>query len=113
ATLLCESFQRLLGRPLLEYPGAAALFDAPFVLVAHGTQADPVLNYGNAAALKFWELPWEQLTRTPSRLTAGPVDRTERARLLEHFAPHGFIDNYKGIRISATGRSFTIEQAIV
>ena len=55
------------------------IFHAPFVLVAHGTEADPVLNYGNAAALALWEMSWEELTRTPSRLTAEAPNRGERA----------------------------------
>jgi hypothetical protein len=49
---------------------AEKIFPAPFVLVSHGTEADPVLNYGNAAALALWEMSWAELTRTPSRRTA-------------------------------------------
>ncbi len=57
--------------------------------------------------------PWEIFTRTHSRLTAEPISREERARLLEEVTRKGFIDNYKGIRISRTGRRFLIEQALV
>ena len=62
--------------------------EQPFVLVAHGTEADPVLNYGNATALALWEMSWEELTRTPSRLTAEAPNREERARLLATVAEH-------------------------
>jgi len=89
------------------------VFSAPFVLVSHGTEADPVLNYGNAAALSLWEMSWEELTRTPSRLTAEAPNREERARLLETVTRHGFIDDYSGIRISRNGRRFLIRQATV
>src|SRR6185503_4048167 len=106
------------GRDLL--PGlfnpaglAKNLFLAPFVLVSHGTEADPVLNYGNAAALALWEMTWDELTRTPSRLTAEAPLREERARLLAEVTAHGFIDDYSGIRISKTGRRFRIAQATV
>ena len=92
---------------------AIALFHAPFVLVSHGTEADPVLNYGNRAALDLWEMSWEQLTRTPSRFTAEAPDREERARLLERVTRYGFIDDYSGIRISRTGRRFRIHRATV
>jgi hypothetical protein len=108
-----QSFQRVTGRPLLKPGDAEGLFDARFVVVSHGTEPDPVLNYGNQTALKLWEMDWNQLTRTPSRLTAEPLARDERARLLEEVTKHGFIDNYRGIRISATGRRFNIEQATV
>lgn len=116
--LLLDSFARRLGRELIDRDGSAAeqakrLFRAPFVVVSHGTEADPVLNYGNAAALALWEMTWDELTRTPSRLTAEPVHRDERARLLARTREHGFVDDYSGIRISKTGRRFRIEQAIV
>ena len=54
--LLARSLKHWTGRGLLpENAGPAKLaekiFRAPFVLVSHGTEPDPVLNYGNAAAL--------------------------------------------------------------
>ncbi len=92
---------------------AEKIFHAPFVLVAHGTEADPILNYGNAAALALWEMSWEEFTRTPSRLTAEAPNREARARLLAAVTANGFIDDYSGIRISKTGRRFRIAQATV
>lgn len=116
--MLARSFQHWTGRELLPgvAPGqalAAGVFGAPFVLVSHGTEADPVLNYGNQAALNLWEMTWEELTRTRSRLTAEAPNREERARLLAQVTSHGFIDNYSGVRISQSGRRFRIDQAIV
>ena len=116
--VVLDSFARLLGRELIPRVGsieeqAERLFHAPFVVVSHGTEADPVLNYGNAAALALWEMDFATLTRTPSRLTAEPVHRDERARLLERTLRDGYVDDYAGIRISRTGRRFRIEQAIV
>lgn len=118
SVILAHSFRRFTGRELLpgvDEPRALArgLFEAPFVVVSHGTEADPVLNYGNAAALALWEMTWEELTRTPSRLTAEAPERAERARLLAAVTAHGFIDDYSGIRISSTGRRFRIERATV
>ncbi|MDH5580197.1 MAG: MEKHLA domain-containing protein, partial [Betaproteobacteria bacterium] len=80
---MLDSFRYWTGRELLIRSGpvedhAQALFDAPFVVVSHGTEPDPILNYGNQAALDLWEMTWEQLTRTPSRHTAEPVHREER-----------------------------------
>lgn len=116
--VLLDSFRHWLGRDLIPRDGspeeqAQALFDAPLVVVSHGTQADPILNYGNRAALELWEMDIETLLQTPSRLTAEPVHRDERAQLLERTARDGYIDNYQGIRVSRTGRRFRIEQAIV
>lgn len=118
AALLLESFTRLLGRELVPHAGdhtetARRLFHAPFVVVSHGTEPDPILNYGNAAALALWDMPPERFTRTPSRLTAEPVHRDERARLLARTRSHGYVDDYSGVRISSSGARFRIERATV
>lgn len=118
ALLLLDSFARVVGRELLPRDGSAdeqagRLLAAPFVVVSHGTEADPLLTYGNLAALELWEMTSEQFRGTPSRLTAEPVHRNERARLLERTRRDGFVDDYSGIRISRTGRRFRIERAIV
>jgi len=115
---LARSLRQVAGRDLLPGNFSAAelaekVFCAPFVLVSHGTEADPVLNYGNATALALWEMPWDELTRTPSRLTAEASNREERARLLAAVTARGFIDDYSGIRISKSGRRFRIARATV
>ncbi|MEY4917476.1 MAG: hypothetical protein RL616_1389 [Verrucomicrobiota bacterium] len=119
--LLARSLKHFTQRDLLAVPEAGVppavlaenVFHAPFVLVSHGTEADPVLNYGNAAALALWEMSWTELTATPSRLTAEAPNREERARLLAAVTSNGFIDDYSGIRISKNGRRFRIAQATV
>ena len=92
---------------------AHALFHAPVVTVSHGTQDDPILNYGSQLALTLWEMTWEELVQTPSRLTAEPVNRAEREQMLERARVQGYLDQYRGIRITYSGRRFLIEQAIV
>ena len=113
--LIPDSFARLTGRALLREtpPTPAALWLAPMVILAHGTEADPVFFYGNAMGLAVFETTAHALLRTPSRLSAEAPDRAERARLLDQVSRHGFIDDYAGVRISATGRRFRIEQAMV
>ena len=116
--ILARNYRKWIGHDLL--PGlfnpaglARYVFEAPFVVVSHGMEADPILNYGNAAALALWEMSWEELTRTPSRLTAEVPNREERARLLEIVTKRGFIDDYSGVRISKSGRRFRISRATV
>jgi hypothetical protein len=118
AEIIARSLRHWTGRELLpgNFPPAdlsEKLFHAPFVVVSHGTEADPVLNYGNAPALALWEMSWEELTHTPSRLTAEAPNRGERARLLEAVTARGFIDDYSGVRISKSGRRFRIRLATV
>lgn len=115
---LRDSFRKLTGRALIAESGDAAtdaqrLFEAPFVLVSHGAEADPILNYGNAAALALWEMTPNVLMATPSRLTAEPTLRESRERLLAETARRGFVDGYEGVRISATGRRFLIRNVTI
>jgi hypothetical protein len=115
---LLDSYARLLGHELLSREGTAegearALFNTSFVVLSHGTEEDPILNYGNAAALALWETDVETFTSMPSRLTAEAPRREERARLLDRVSRNGYIDDYSGIRISTTGQRFFIERATV
>ena len=109
--LIAESFQRLTGQKLIDSDGD--LWTAPRAILAHGTEPDPVFFYGNALALSLFEMTPEQFAQLPSRLSAEPVHRDERARLLDRVTRDGYIDDYAGIRVSATGRRFRIEQAVV
>lgn len=116
--LLLDSYRRWIGKELIERYGdtrvqAQRLFDASYVVVSHGVEPDPILNYGNQVALDLWEVSWEQFTATPSRLTAEPDNRAERERMLAQARDKGYFDGYRGVRISATGRRFIIEQATV
>jgi hypothetical protein len=116
--LLLDSYHHWFNHELIARRGnfqeqSHQLFDTPFVVVSHDLQQDPILNYGNRAALVLWETTWDQLTRTPSRLTAEPLNRAERAQMLQRASQHGFIDDYRGIRISMTGKRFLVEGAIV
>jgi DEAD/DEAH box helicase domain-containing protein len=116
--LMRDSLRRLTGRDLLDYAGAPAdpvqaAAEAPFALLAHDGAEDPVFTFGNATALQLFEFAWDDFVRLPSRMSAEPLDRDERQRLLDQVAAHGYIDNYSGIRISATGRRFVIGKAVV
>jgi len=98
------------GTPLTQ---AKRLFNSTFVVASHGTEDDPTLNYGNQAALNLWVMDWQQFTRTPSRLTAESPSREERTRMLKQAKIQGYISNYRGIRISSTGKRFLVDQATI
>ena len=115
---LCSSFHHWTGKPLLPHiksndDPVLALFDAPFVLVSHGTETVPIFNFGNRNALDLFEITWEQFTRLPSKNSADQDNQQDRAQLMAHVARHGYALDCKGIRISATGRRFLIEGATV
>lgn len=116
--IMLDSFRLYVGRELIVRTGnadddARAVFEAPFVVVSHGIQDDPILNYGNQTALSLWEMDIPTFTSTPSRMTAEPMHRDERARLMSRAARDGFVDDYRGIRISSSGKRFLIERAII
>ena len=113
---LMHSFQHWTGQPLCpSLPSAEqiaeALFHAPYALLSHGIEADPVLNYGNQQTLSLWEMTWHDLIHMPSRLTAEAYERQARSQLLNQAAQQGYIQNYTGIRISKTGKRFLISNA--
>jgi hypothetical protein len=115
---LLNSFHHWTERELIERGGdleyqAYRLFQSTVVVVSHGIEEDPLLNYGNRVALELWEMTWEQLIVTPSRLTAEPVNRAERESMLEQARIRGYLDTYRGVRITSTGRRFLVENALI
>lgn len=116
--LMLSSYRKLTGKVLWpeDRPDEVLIkevFEAPFVLCSAGAERDPVLNYGNAQALKLWEMDWKTLTSTPGRHTAEAPERGAREEFLRTVKEKGYIDNYSGIRVSSTGRRFEIKNATV
>lgn len=118
---LCWSFHHWLKRPLYDQilphhsppEVAQLLFEAPFALLSHGIEPDPVLNYGNQVVLDLWQMDWATLIRTPSRLTAEPEAQSRRQQLLTQAESEGYLTNYSGIRISALGTRFAIANVTI
>ena len=118
AQLLISSYYHLLGEQLIAVSDPQGtpyrtLYEAPFAVVSHGTEPDPIFNYANRCALLLFEMNWKEFTRLPSRKSAEAMKREERQQLLDRVSRQGFIDNYRGVRISASGSRFRIENAIV
>lgn len=115
---LLDSYQRLTGRALHTGPeiGAArarAVFEADFALLSHGLESDPLFNYGNRTAMALFELDWDRFVGTPSRESAETDQQSKREVFMQTVRRQGFVDDYSGVRVSATGRRFVIEQATV
>jgi len=92
---------------------ARRLYFAPFALLSHGTEDDPVINYANHTAQQLFEMNWHEITTLPSRLSAEAAVQEERNALLQRVTEHGYIDDYSGIRIAKSGSRFRIEHATV
>lgn len=114
---LLNSFERLTGKSIVERfspeEDLIQVEEGNFVLVSHNGADDPILNYGNPFALNLWELSWEEFTQTPSRKTAELDLREKRQQMLAIAEKQGYFDNYRGIRISSSGKRFLIKNAII
>lgn len=114
---LLNSYQKALGKELIQRispeKDASIIQNASFVVVSHGIEDDPVLNYGNQVALNLWEMTWDDFTKKPSKYTAEPERQEVRRQMLERAAKQGYIDDYEGIRISSTGKRFEIKDVII
>lgn len=116
--LLCDSYRHWTGMRLIEHDpgspeGVDELLNAPFAVASHNTQDDPVFNYANNSALKLFGMEREEILGLPSRFSAEPAAREERAGLLERVTKHGYVDDYSGVRIAKSGLRFFINNAVV
>jgi hypothetical protein len=117
---LLATYDQFIGRPLLartpaetDAECALRLYHAPFAVLSHGIEPDPLFNYANLAAQRLFEHTWDEFVGMPSRLSAEAPERGERERLLARVSAHGYIDDYSGVRIAKSGRRFRILRAVV
>jgi hypothetical protein len=87
------------------------LFACGFPVLAHDGSPEPTLTYANAAALRLWDAPWNDLVGLPSRLTAPTTEQAERSLALSKAKSQDAIEGYSGIRISRKGQRFMIQNA--
>jgi hypothetical protein len=115
SNLLSESFLQLTGQPLLVSGSdlAKKLYEAPFALISHGIQVDPIFFYANQTAQKLWQMTWDEFVVFPSRLSVETMLQEERDRLLKEAQSKGYIDNFEGIRITKNGHRFKIQDAVL
>lgn len=116
--LLRSSYRRWTGGELADpfwsdERAADWLYRAPFALLSHGAEAEPVFNYANLLAQQLFGMDWREFTALPSRFSAEPVSQAERSLLLAQVTANGFIDHYQGVRISKSGKRFWIANAVV
>jgi PAS domain-containing protein len=117
--LLSDNYGRLVGKPLVPESVPAVerakwLYEvAPFGLVSHNNQPDPVFVYGNLRAQAIFGYDWYEFTVLPSRLSAEAPERSERQAFLDQVNAHGFVSNYRGLRVKKSGARFWIQNATV
>jgi hypothetical protein len=117
-SLLVSSFKLLTGKNIMTSDCdidtiSREIFFAPFAVMSHGLEADPIFNYANQCALDLFEMAWEDFIKLPSRLSAEADSQEERIRILKKVSENGYADDYTGVRISNKGKRFQIKNAIV
>lgn len=115
---ILQSYEAIIGIQLFDAKHSDEyrsylLYHAPYVVISHGIQQDPIFNYGNLVAQQLWQLDWDQFTAMPSRLSAEPEQVKGRELLLAEAAKNGFINNFSGVRIASTGKRFRIENVLL
>ncbi len=108
--LIAESFERLAGQPLVtgSDPLEQAMWRANRIILAHGTESDPLFFYGNRAALELFAMDAPDFIGMPSHRSTEPSMREERERMLERLQERGIIHDYRSVRVNAEGRRFEI-----
>jgi len=89
---------------------AAALYAAPMVVLAHDGGDDPRFIYANQVAQTLWGYQWDAFLGMPSRLSAPPDQRVERAGLLAQGRAAGIVTARDLVRITGDGRRFVIAE---
>lgn len=115
---LLDSYESWLEQPLVSRTGTSAeqaerLFRAPFVVLAHDSQTDPIFCYANKRSLELWEISLQEILAMPSRLTADPQQQANRTAMLQQGLADGYLTGYEGIRVSSTGKRFFVRNATI
>ncbi|RXD05822.1 MEKHLA domain-containing protein [Sphingomonas sp. UV9] len=113
--LLVSSYLRAVGKSLV--PDTCdqnwLYHHAPFAVVAHNCDPDPVFIYANMAAQRCFGYDWTEFISLPSRLSAEPINRADRQVLLDRVRNEGCVSGYSGVRIAKSGRRFSIDSGCV
>ena len=118
AGLLVSSFKLLTGEDMIGSDPAVEsisrdIFFAPFAVLSHGTEADPIFNYANQCALDLFEMSWEEFIKLPSRLSAEIKSQVARDRVMQQVSANGYVDDYVSVRISSKGKRFNVSNTTI
>lgn len=120
-SILDMSLKKLTGRGVydrMNIPQGAlqeVLSNNRFVLISHGTQKDPIYNFGNTACLEAFVRTWQELCRIPSResVVTRSQDDALRIELMNNVTNNGFVEGATGIRVTGDGRLIRLVDAVV
>ena len=85
--------------------------ECSFPIASHDLNG--LFNYLNKAALSLFKVTLDQVIGQPTTITAPDSEQKERNELLNQVNSYGFIECYKGIRVTSDGALFQIEDATI
>ena len=112
--LINSSFEKYLKKtlPLKDSGDLVESFnECSFPIASHDSNG--FFNYLNKAALSLFKVSLDQVIGKPSTMTAPESEQKERDGLLNQVNSHGFIENYKGVRVASDGKLFKIKDATI
>ena len=115
-TCILDSHRAHVGSELIARSGdgvadAQRLLELDAVVLSHDGGDDPHFVYANSAAARLWRMPIDDLVGMPSRFSAPPEHRAERASMLADAASTRVLHGYSGERVAKDGTRFVIEGA--
>ena len=84
-----------------------------YAILSHGTQDDPIYNYFNKAAMETFLYEPEEIYQLPSRKSAPPDLRIDRAALIQASVERGFQVYTKAVRVTKYGQLFQINEGLL
>ncbi len=110
---LRRTYRECLGQDLIPGEGDLSVYRADRVVLCHDGADDPCFIYANEAAQQLWKMSWDEMIGMPSRLSAIPEAREERAEQLRRAARDGFVRDYSGIRVASDQTRFEIRNVVI
>lgn len=112
-----DSLEQYYGKSLydeLSVSGPGAIHNNErYVVISHGTQDDPVYNYGNKAGLLFFGYPEHEFVQLPSRYSApSGALRQDRSQIVQHVLDHGWTIIDEAIRQNKARESFRVRRIL-
>ena len=80
-----------------------------FGILSHGTQEDPIYNYGNQASLILFDQTLENLCKTPSRYSTVESLMDDREQLIQQINDAGYGTISDAVRTTTKGKLFVIQ----
>jgi hypothetical protein len=121
--ILDDSLRRLTKKGLAERMGIVRSesiysdihLNDRFVVISHGTEKDPIYNYGNSACLAAFARTWDELCKIPSAdsVVRRSVDENLRVELMLRVTRDGYVEGASGIRVTGDGRFLRLVDAVV